>query len=411
MCKKKYCRYCKNEINDRVIDLGLSPLSNDYISEDQISKGQYSLPLEVLICKKCKLVQVADIEMPDKIFNSDYKYFSSYSSSWLEHCKRYVSMIVKKLNLNSESRVVEIASNDGYLLQYFKEYDISPLGIEPSNSTAEVAISKGIRTIIDFFGVNLATKMVKENQKADLIIGNNVLAHVPDIADFIQGVKILLDSDGTATFEFPHFLNIIRFNQFDTIYHEHFSYLTILALNQMFYDNGLKIYDIEKLNTHGGSLRIYVTHLENKIEVSKNVQMIIKEENDSGLDIVDTYRLFSENIIELKLSVVSKLIELRQAGKNIVGYGAAAKGNTLLNYFGIKPDLISYVVDANPHKQGLFLPGSLIPIYSPDMIKETRPDYVVIIPWNIKDEIEKELEFIREWGGKFITFIPDVMEW
>lgn len=406
------CRYCKNNLSKMVIDLGMAPLSNDYLNEEDISRGQFTLPLRLMICDSCKLVQVADFEMPDKIFNSNYKYFSSYSESWLTHCEKYVDMIVKRLNLNEYSKVVEIASNDGYLLQYFSKYRIKPLGIEPSTSTASVAREKGIETLEEFFDRNLAVRLKKEGRCADLLIGNNVLAHVPDIGSFVAGLSEMIKPTGTITIEFPHFLNILTYKQFDTIYHEHFSYLTLLSIDRIFRDNYLKIYDVEKLPTHGGSLRIYASKIDNaEFRVSDKVKEVLQEELDAGLDDFATYVDFNRNVEELKLQILKKLIDIRESGKTVVGYGAAAKGNTMFNYFGIKSDLITYVVDANPHKQGLYMPGSLIPIYSPEKIRETRPDYVLIIPWNIKDEIANQNKYIREWGGRFMTFIPEINEW
>lgn len=400
------CRYCKKPLKTLFADLGLEPLSNDYIEKENVGKGQYELPLRVAVCDNCKLVQVLDFELPEGIFNSEYKYFSSYSTSWLKHCEDYVEMIVDRLSLKKNSVVMEVASNDGYLLQYFKKYGIEPIGIEPSKSVAEVAIKKGIQTKIDFFGKNFAERLT---EKADLIIGNNVLAHVPDIGDFVKGLKIALKDNGTITVEFPHLLNLIKYNQFDTIYHEHFSYLSIIVVSKIFEEQGLKIYDVEKLDTHGGSLRVYATHVENERQnISKNVELIMDEEKQFGMDENKIYLDFSEKIKKIKIDILEKIIELKKSGKKIVGYGAAAKGNTLFNYCGIGKEIIDYVVDANPNKQGRLLPGSLIPILKPDEIKKTKPDYVIIIPWNLKDEIHENLSFIKEWGGKFITLIPKV---
>lgn len=390
------------------VDLGLEPLSNDYVKKEAVGKGQYELPLRAAVCNKCKLVQILDFEMPDSIFNAEYKYFSSYSSSWLRHCKNYVDMIVKRLDLNENSNIVEIASNDGYLLQYFKEYGIEPLGIEPSQSVADVAIEKGIRTEVAFFGTEFAQKMGK---KADLIIGNNVLAHVPDIKGFVKGMKIALKETGVITVEFPHLLNLIKYNQFDTIYHEHFSYLSIVALKRIFEEQGLKIFDVEQLETHGGSLRVYATHIENmQVKIEEHVEEILQEEKKFGLEEKKVYQDFAKKVEQIKLNILEKLISLKKAGKTIVGYGAAAKGNTLLNYCGIGKEMIDYVVDANPNKQGNLLPGTLIPILSPDEIKKTKPDYIIIIPWNLSEEIQQELAYIREWGAKFLVLIPEVRE-
>ncbi len=403
-----HCRYCKEELKTMFVDLGLEPLSNDYIKKEFVGKGQYQLPLRAAVCDKCKLVQVLDFEMPEGIFNSEYKYFSSFSISWLEHCKAYVDMIVDKLSLNPESVVMEVASNDGYLLQYFKEYGIEPIGIEPSRSVAEAAIEKGIETRIAFFGTEFAKNLEK---KADLIIGNNVLAHVPDIRDFVGGFKEALKPEGVVTVEFPHLLNLIRWNQFDTIYHEHFSYLSMLAVKRIFEEQGLKIFDIERLRTHGGSLRVYACHAKNQAQqVSSHVEEVIAEEKAFGLDKNAVYEEFAEKVKTIKLDILEKLIDLKRKGNHIVGYGAAAKGNTLLNYCGVGKEMIDYVVDANPNKQGCLLPGTLIPVLAPEEISKTRPDFIIIIPWNLKEEIRETLAYAKEWGAKFMTLIPEIEE-
>ena len=402
------CRYCKKELKTMFVDLGLEPLSNDYIKNELVGKGQYELPLRAAVCSDCKLVQILDFEMPDSIFNSEYKYFSSYSSSWLSHCKRYVEMIVERLNLSKDSVVMEVASNDGYLLQYFKDYGIAPIGIEPSESVAKVAMEKGIETRIEFFGTEFAKKLEK---KADLIIANNVLAHVPDIGDFVRGFKYAIKEHGIITIDIPHLLTLVKYNQFDTIYHEHFSYLSIIAVRRIFEDQGLKIFDIEKLETHGGSLRVYATHAENnEVEVRQSVLDILQEECEFGLENTQIYSEFYEKVKKIKIDILEKLISLKKAGKTIVGYGAAAKGNTLLNYCGIGREIIDYVVDANPNKQNCLLPGSLIPIFSPEQIKETKPDYIIIIPWNLKTEILETLAYAKQWGAKFMVLIPEVEE-
>ncbi len=410
--KKIKCRYCGEELHTYMVDLGLSPLSNDYLTEDDIEKGQHELPLRTCYCDYCKLVQVVNFEAPDGVFNRDYKYYSSFSASWLKHSEQYVDYIVDRLGLDKDSKVMEIASNDGYLLQYFGKYDIKPLGIEPSTSTANEARKKGIETIDSFFGEKFAKRLVCERKTYDLIIGNNVLAHVPYIDDFVKGLKTVLSEQGTITMEFPHLLNLIKYKQFDTIYHEHFSYLDLLAVGRIFGDNGLKIYDVQKLETHGGSLRIFATHAENiKVQVNSAVKDIMDEETDFGLDAPRIYEEFGRYVRNLKFSIWNKITELKKENKTIVGYGAAAKGNTLFNYCGIKNDVISYVADMSPYKQNLYLPGSLISIVSPEKIKETKPDYIVIIPWNLKQEIMQQLEFVREWGCKFVTFIPEVQEY
>ncbi|MCI9229276.1 MAG: class I SAM-dependent methyltransferase [Dorea sp.] len=405
------CRYCGAELKICMTDLGVAPLSNDYLANNRLSKGQHTLPLKVFYCDACKLVQVVDYEMPEGVFNEEYKYYSSFSTSWLKHSENYVDYIVKRLELTNTSKVMEIASNDGYLLQYFKKYQINPLGIEPSTSTAEIAKSKGIETIDDFFGATLAEKLVCERDKFDLIIGNNVLAHVPYIGDFVKGLSLALKESGTITLEFPHLLNLIKYNQFDTIYHEHFSYLDILSVKRIFHDNGMKIYDIQKLDTHGGSLRVFISHKANaNVDISEAVENIINEELAFGLDKVNVYKEFHEKVKNIKLNIWAKLINLKKNKKTIVGYGAAAKGNTLFNYCGIKNDIIDYVADISPFKQNLYLPGSFIPVVSPERIKETKPDYVLIIPWNLKTEIISQLSYIREWGGRFLVLIPEITE-
>lgn len=407
---KLICRYCKKELNTCMTDLGLAPLSNDYLDKENISKGQYTLPLKVYFCNNCKLTQVINYETPEGVFNSTYKYYSSFSTSWLKHSEKYVDYIVERLGLTQNSNVMEIASNDGYLLQYFKKYNIKPVGVEPSSSTAQVARNKGINTIESFFDLIFAKEYVNKYGKLDLIIGNNVLAHVPFIGDFVDGLKCALNENGTITMEFPHLLNLMKYNQFDTIYHEHFSYLSILAVKRIFEQKDLKIYDVQKLKTHGGSLRIFATHKNSRIEVKDSVRKVIEEELEYGLDDDKVYNKFNDNVKKIKFNIWKKLIDLKEQGKRIVGYGAAAKGNTLFNYCGIRNDVVDYVTDLSPYKQDLYLPGSLIPIVSPNKIKETKPDYVIIIPWNIKEEIINQLSFIREWGGKFLVLIPEIEE-
>lgn len=404
------CRYCSSENINEFIDLGQQPLANDYLSEDALNKGQYYLPLKVGFCKQCGLVQVVDYELPQNIFNEEYKYFSSYSSSWLAHCEKYVDMIVKRLDLKSDSNVMEIASNDGYLLQYFKKHNIDAWGIEPSASVAQIAIEKGIRTEIEFFTEEYAKK--KLTKKADLIIGNNVLAHVPDIGGFIRGLKAALSRTGTITMEFPSVWELIKNKYFDTIYHEHFSYLSLGFVKRAFNDCGLEIYDVDRLQTHGGSLRIYAKHMEySGLEQKESVTELLKLEEQAGILSPDLYGEFGETVRKTKYNISYQLLKLKMEGSSIAGYGAAAKGNTLFNYVGIGKDIIEYVVDKSPYKQNLYLPGSQIPICDISEIKRTKPDYIVIIPWNLKDEIEQELSFIRDWNGKFITLLPDFMVW
>lgn len=404
----KKCRFCGHELTNTFVDLGLSPLSNEYITKENLNKGQQFYPLHVMVCEKCFLVQALEYEKPENIF-TDYKYFSSYSKSWLEHAKKYVDMIVSRVNLNEKSQVVEIASNDGYLLQYFKPYNMPILGIEPAENVAKEAESKGIPTISEFFGEELANKLKKEGKQADLLIGNNVLAHVPNINDFVKGIKIILKQDGIVTMEFPHLLNLIDKNQFDTIYHEHFSYLSLITVKNIFESKGLKIYDVEKLPTHGGSLRIYATHKENNtVEEMKSIIELLNEERKFGLENISTYIQFDEKVKEIKRNALSTFINIKEEGKNIAAYGAAAKGNTFLNYCGIGREFIDYVVDANPYKQELYLPGTCIPIMSSKQLEKTKPDYVIILPWNLKEEIIEQIKFIKKWNGKFVTFIPSV---
>jgi 2-polyprenyl-3-methyl-5-hydroxy-6-metoxy-1,4-benzoquinol methylase len=402
------CRFCKTSLQHTFVDLGMSPLSNSYLKLDQLNKAEKFYPLHTYVCEKCLLVQLEEFESPDHIF-SDYAYFSSYSDSWLSHSKKYVDLVIDRFGLNKSSLVIEIASNDGYLLQFFQEQDIPILGIEPAVNVAQVAETKGIPTLVKFFGVQTAQELFDLGKSSDLLLGNNVLAHVPDINDFVAGMKIILKPEGVLTMEFPHLWQLINQNQFDTIYHEHFSYLSFTTVEKIFACHGLTLFDVEELSTHGGSLRIYGMHEHNqKFIVSDRVRLLKQKEHQAGLDKVDTYLQFSNQVMSTKRRLLSFLIELKNNGKTIVGYGAPAKGNTLLNYCGIRTDLLDYTCDRSPHKQGLFLPGTHIPIYHPDKITEIKPDYVLILPWNLKDEICSQLSYIREWGGKFIVPIPEV---
>ncbi len=399
------CRFCKTDLNDVFVDLVNSPASNSYLTKEQLDEPEVFYPLKIFVCQKCKLVQIDEYKKSDDIFDKDYAYFSSYSTSWLEHAKNYVEMITSKLLLDKHSLVTEIASNDGYLLQYFKEKDIPCIGIEPTASTAKVAKQKGIEVIEDFFSSSLAQNL----EKSDLILGNNVLAHVPDINDFVKGLKRALKPIGTITMEFPHLLNIIKENQFDTIYHEHFSYLSFYTVKQIFEAQGLKLYDVEKLPTHGGSLRIYATHSENiQINISKNVQNLLDEEKSFGLFGMEIYKGFQERTNKVKNDLVAFLLEAKKENKKIVAYGAAAKGNTLLNYAGVKNDLIEFVVDKSPHKQGKYLPASHIPVVEEKEIQELKPDYILILPWNIKDEIIAQLNYVKMWNCKFVVAVPQL---
>jgi 2-polyprenyl-3-methyl-5-hydroxy-6-metoxy-1,4-benzoquinol methylase len=402
------CRFCKASLQHTFVDLGMSPLSNSYLKLDQLNKAEKFYPLHTYVCEQCLLVQLEEFESPDHIFN-DYAYFSSYSDSWLSHSKKYVDLVIDRFSLNKSSLVIEIASNDGYLLQFFKEHNIPILGIEPAANVAQVAEYKGIPTLVKFFGVQTAQELFDIGKSSDLLLGNNVLAHVPDINDFVAGMKIILKPEGVLTMEFPHLWQLISQNQFDTIYHEHFSYLSFTTVEKIFACHGLTLFDVEELSTHGGSLRIYGMHEHNqKFIISDRVRLLKQKEHQAGLDKVNTYLQFSNQVMSTKRKLLSFLIELKNNGKTIVGYGAPAKGNTLLNYCGIRTDLLEYTCDRSPHKQGLFLPGTHIPIYSPDKITETKPDYVLILPWNLKDEIYSQLSYIREWGGKFIVPIPEV---
>lgn len=398
------CRFCKTELNDVFVDLVNSPASNSYLTKEQLYEPEVFYPLKIYVCQKCKLVQIDEYKKSDDIFDKDYAYFSSYSTSWLSHAKNYVEMITKRLSLDNNSQITEIASNDGYLLQYFKEKNIPCIGIEPTKSTADVAREKGIEVIEEFFGSSLAQTLAK----SDLILGNNVLAHVPDINDFVKGLKIALKEKGSITMEFPHLLKLIEENQFDTIYHEHFSYLSFYTVKQIFEAQGLKLYDVEKLPTHGGSLRIYATHKENDIVEAVNVNNLLKEEKSFGLLDMEIYQGFQEKANNVKYDLLAFLLQAKKENKKVVAYGAAAKGNTLLNYAGVKNDLIEFVVDKSPHKQGKYLPASHIPVVSEEKISETKPEYVLILPWNIKEEVIEQLEYIKEWNGKFVVAIPEL---
>lgn len=386
----------------------MSPLANSFLTAKQTTQMEATYPLKAFVCRECLLVQVQQFESPDKIF-SDYAYFSSYSASWLRHCSEYVDAVVGTLGLDTHSQVVELASNDGYLLQYFKQKKIPVLGIEPAENVARVAIDKGIPTEIVFFGERSAHQLKEAGHAADLIIANNVLAHVPDINSFVKGIQVLLKPLGTATLEFPHLLNLFEQNQFDTIYHEHFSYFSLLTVEKIFNKQGLTVFDVEQLQTHGGSLRIHVRHTEDRTRsISPRVDALRALEVSRGLDQAATYRNFARQVVDTKWALLEFLIQAKRAGKRVVAYGAAAKGNTLLNYCGVRSDFIDYVVDLNPHKQNRYLPGSHIPIKKPDAIKQTRPDYVLILPWNLQTEIIHDLAYIQEWGGKCVVPIPRV---
>ncbi len=401
------CRFCQADLTDLFIDLFNSPASNSFLSAEQLNEPEVFFPLKVYTCHACFLVQVDEYKKSDAIFDSSYVYFSSYSRSWLEHARKYVNKMTERFNLTTGSQVIEIASNDGYLLQYFLEKNIPVLGIEPTSNTAEVAKSKGIESVVDFFGIRLAEELSAKNIKADLLLGNNVLAHVPDIIDFTRGLKILLNREGVITMEFPHLVQLIANNQFDTIYHEHFSYLSFTTVKKIFNAAGLKLFDVEEIPTHGGSLRIYASHQQDNSKViTPGVELLLKKERDLGITQPDYYRGFQQQALGIKLALLDFLQTQKRNGKRVGAYGAAAKGNTLLNYCGIKSDLIDFVVDANPNKQNKFLPGSHIPVVTEEHLKISKPDYVIIFPWNIEEEIKTQLSYIKEWNGKFVKAIP-----
>ncbi len=402
------CRHCSNELVNVFCDLQTCPPSNAMVTQERLNHPETYFPLKVYVCEQCWLVQIDEIEKADAIFNSEYTYFSSYSTSWLNHAKNYTDYMISRFGLNQNSLVVELASNDGYLLQYFKEKNIPVLGVEPTSNTAQVAINKGIETIVDFFGSNLAQLKLKSS--ADLIVGNNVLAHVPDINDFVKGVKIALKPNGINTFEFPHLLQLVLHNQFDTIYHEHFSYLSLLNLIKVFESQGLEIFDVHEIPTHGGSLRIFAKHKEDSSKiVEESVNRILNKEIEAGMPTIGFYQNFQNKIDAIKYDFLQFLLEQKILNKKVIGYGAAAKGNTLLNYCGIKGnDLIQFVVDASTIKQNKYLPGSRIPVLGKDNLVNFKPDYIVIFPWNIKDEIIDQLKFTSEWGCKFVIAIPSL---
>jgi SAM-dependent methyltransferase len=389
------------------IDLGTAPPSNSYLSETQLAAPEKWYPLRVYACTQCWLVQTEDYAHFADLFSEDYAYFSSYSSSWLRHAEDYVQAVAERFSLGPASFVVEVASNDGYLLQYVKQRGIQCLGIEPTSSTARAARLKGIDVVEDFFGVRLAEKLVAEGRPADLTVANNVLAHVPDINDFVAGFACVLKPDGVATFEFPHLLQLVNECQFDTIYHEHFSYLSLTAVSRIFNENGLSVFDVEEIGTHGGSLRVYAQRTDKgRRETTAAVGRLLSGEAAAGMTSEVFYRGFQERAQRIKNDFIGFLIQMRQKGKRVAGYGAAAKGNTLINYSGIRSDLLSWVVDRNPAKCGKFLPGSRIPIVDEDQLKRVRPDVIVILPWNIKGEVIEQLAYVREWGGQFVCAVP-----
>ena len=390
------------------MDLGTSPIANNFLKEDQLSQMEPFYPLHAYVCEDCFLVQLDEVVSPTDLF-TEYAYFSSYSDTWLRHAKTYADMVIDRFALGSHSRVVEIASNDGYLLQFFVARGIPVLGIEPAANVANAAIAKGIPTVIRFFGEEMAQQLVAQGTKADLIVGNNVLAHVPKLNDFVRGLKALLGPRGVITMEFPHLMRLMEEGQFDTIYHEHFSYFSFTTVGRILGAHGLTIFDVEELPTHGGSLRVYVRHAGDTAKtVADRVTELREREDRAGFTHLKQYLSFGERVTENKRRILDFLIRAKQDGKTIAGYGAPAKGNTLLNYCGIRSDFIDYTVDRSPHKQGYFTPGTHIPIYGPEKVKETRPDYLFILPWNLKEEVMEQMSYIRDWGGKFVVPIPNV---
>jgi SAM-dependent methyltransferase len=403
------CRHCATLLNDSrdvFVDLGAAPPSNAYLREADLAQAETYFPLKVLTCPECRLVQVDELQRHDALFSDDYLYFSSYSPSWLKHSERYVAEAVERLGLNANSLVMEVASNDGYLLQYVAQRGIPCVGVEPTASTAIVARAKGITTISEFFGAQFAKNFKHQQGSADLVLGNNVLAHVPDINDFVAGFREVLSPEGTVTVEFPHLMQLVQQGQFDTIYHEHFSYLSLHTVQRIFASQGLTVWDVQTLPTHGGSLRVWAQHQANTRPATSRVAEVLAAEQVAGMQGDDFYRGLQARMDAIKDDLLSFLIAQKRAGKRVAAYGAAAKGNTLLNYAGVRPDLLPYVVDASPHKQGRYMPGSRIPIVAESHLRDMKPDFVVILPWNLRDEIVNQLAYVREWGAKFVTAVP-----
>jgi len=400
------CRFCSAPLTHTFVDLGMSPLCESYISAGQLNQMEPFYPLHARVCERCYLVQLDAYVSAEQIF-TEYAYFSSYSDSWLKHAAGYVEMIVPRLALGRESLAVELASNDGYLLQYFVKKGIPALGVEPAANVAKVAVEKGVPTLVKFFGRQTAREMVADGKAADLVIGNNVLAQVPDLNDFVGGIKLVLKAGGVATLEFPHLVRLMEENQYDTIYHEHFSYFSLLSVERIFAAHGLILFDVDEIPTHGGSLRIYLRHADDGAKpVTQAVVDLHSRELGAGLHQLETYEAFAESVRESKRALLELLIGLRRQGKRVAGYGAPGKGNTLLNYCGIRTDFLDFTVDRNPYKQGRFLPGSRIPIHPVERIRESKPDYILILPWNLKDEIMAQLAYVKDWGAKFIVPIP-----
>ena len=405
------CRFCNTELAQLVVDLGTSPLSNAFLEETSLDKKEPFYPLRVYVCHECFLVQLGDNVQPPKEIFSKYLYFSSYSTTWLKHAKDLADEIIKKFDCDQNTNVIEIASNDGYLLQHFKDNNIPSLGIEPATNVAKIAEKRGIKTVNKFFGINTANDLKESGNQADILLAINVLPHVPDLHDFLKGIKVILKSDGILIIQFStYMIPFLQTTEFDSIYHEHFSYFSLLSIQKILSTFGLEIFDVKELSIHGGSLRVYVKNPNNsKHMISQRVSELIKKENDCGLSIISEYGKFSKRVNDVKLKICDFFISAKQDGKKVVCYGAPAKGNTMLNFCGIGRDLVEYTVDINPHKQGLYLPGTHIPIKQPEIIRETKPDYVIILPWNFKEEIMEKMSYIREWNGKFVVLHPKVV--
>lgn len=404
------CRYCHAELTETFLDLGTSPPSNSYLTSARLQEPESYYPLRVLVCSDCRLVQTEDFADRGALFDDDYAYFSSFSTQWLRHSQAYVTAMIARVGLDSSSLVAEVAANDGYLLQYVRDAGVPCYGIEPTKSTADAARAKGIEIVGAFFGVETASRLADAGRQVDLLAANNVLAHVPDINDFVSGFARLLKTDGVATFEFPHLMKLVEFAQFDTVYHEHFSYLSLIAIDRIFGSNGLSVFDVEEIATHGGSLRVFAQRTDTgKHETTPSVVAMLKRERDVGMDTPEFYTGFQARADRIKDDFVAFLIDARRQGKSVAAYGAAAKGNTLLNYGGVKADLLPWIVDRNPAKQNKFSPGSRIPIVDEHQLRTEKPDYVVILPWNLTDEVMTQLAYIREWGGQFVTAVPSLV--
>lgn len=402
------CRFCGAGLQHTFVDLGMSPPCETILERAQLNQMEAFYPLHVYVCDRCFLVQLEEYVTPENIF-TEYAYFSSYSDSWLAHAKAYTRLMIERFKMNAQSQVVELASNDGYLLQYFVEAGIPVLGIEPAANVAKVASSKGVPTLVKFFGADLAEELTRNGMSADLVLGNNVLAQVPDLRSFVKGMKILLKSQGVITLEFPHLMRLMAENQFDTIYHEHFSYFSFLTVQKIMAEFGLTVFDVEELPSHGGSLRVYARHEANSsLAVTDRAREMRAREEKAGFNRLEAYFSFAEKVKETKRKILDFLIQAKREGKSVVGYGAPGKGNTLLNYCGIRTDFLDYTVDRNPYKHGKFLAGTHIPVFDTGKIRETKPDYVLILPWNLRKEISQQLAYVREWGAKLVVPIPEV---